>query len=259
MAHRELVVSGCHGAVALEAIDTAFDGVALAVVGLVERRWPTAAVAELAAVGQLVDLARDGAVDPASAQVGAVLPGRVRPVGADAAGRVRGRPVADRGTRMRSRARRASAGAGALSMPSPDQPGETMPPRPRSRRGRSAGCVIPVPDGASTPGVADLQSSESHGPRDADRRPARAGTPRSLVAQVLPRSAQTLDVNDRVARHRDSGPAGSELQLDADDRMLDDRPGQIQAHPSVCGLDLEDPRYPPCASPLDPPAGGGDR
>ena len=86
------------------------------------------------------------------------------------------------------------------------------------------------PTGRSAPSVADLQSSESHGPRDSDLRPTGAGMPRCLVAQVLPLSAQILDVNDRVARHRDSGSAGSELQLDVDGRMLDDRPGQSPAH-----------------------------
>src|ERR1017187_8603672 len=109
------------------------------------------------------------------------------------------------------------------------------------------------------PRVADLQPSQPHGPGDPDPRPAGAGAPPGLVARVLPPGVQILDVDDRVARHRDLGPAGAELHLDVDYRMVDDRPGQVQMHPSECGFDLEDPRYPPCAAPLDPSADGGNR
>ncbi|MFI9637102.1 hypothetical protein ACIHAX_30840 [Nocardia sp. NPDC051929] len=48
------LVAGGHGAVALEPVDTAFDGVALPVHGLVERRWPPTAAATVAAMAGLV-------------------------------------------------------------------------------------------------------------------------------------------------------------------------------------------------------------
>jgi hypothetical protein len=63
VADREFVISGGHSTVALEAVDAALDRVALAVVGLVEARWPTAAGAELLAVADLVLLLRDRAAD----------------------------------------------------------------------------------------------------------------------------------------------------------------------------------------------------
>lgn len=66
-----------------EAVDAAFDRVALAIVDLVELRRATAARAELLAVADVVDLVRDGAADAATPQVGTVLAGGVRLVGAD--------------------------------------------------------------------------------------------------------------------------------------------------------------------------------
>lgn len=117
----------------------------------------------------------------------------------------------------------------------------------------------PRPSGASTPRVADLQPSEPHGPGYPDPRPAGEGAPPGLVARVLPPGMQIVEFDDRVARHRDPGSAGVELQLDVHHRMLDDRPGQVQVHPSEWGRDLEGPRHPPCAAPLDPSTGGGNR
>lgn len=89
--------------------------------------------------------------------------------------------------------------------------------------------------------------------------PPGAGAPPGLAERVPPPGAQIPDVDDRVARHRDRGPAGAEVHLDVDYRMLDDRPGRVQVHPCECGLDLEDPGYPPGAAPPDPSADGGNR
>ncbi|MDH6130568.1 hypothetical protein P3T39_007565 [Kitasatospora sp. GP82] len=86
-----------------------------------------------------------------------------------------------------------------------------------------------------------------------------AGVSRSGWRGTAPPGTQVLDIDDRVARHRDLGPAGAGLQLDVDHRMLDDRPGQVQVHPSEYGRDLEEPRYPPRAAPPDPSADGGNR
>jgi WD40 repeat protein len=70
VAAREIGVASCHRAVPFEAIDAALDRVALAVVGRIET-WRSAATgAELLAVARLVSLVRDGATDPAAAQVG---------------------------------------------------------------------------------------------------------------------------------------------------------------------------------------------
>jgi len=76
-------MSGGDRAVALEAVDAALHGVALAVVGLVELRRPAPAGAALLPVSDLILLLRDRAADTASAQLGAVLTGAVGPVGAD--------------------------------------------------------------------------------------------------------------------------------------------------------------------------------
>lgn len=54
-----------------------FDRVALAVVGRVEMRRPCAGEAKFSAVARLIGLVRDGAADPAPAQVGAVPAGGV--------------------------------------------------------------------------------------------------------------------------------------------------------------------------------------
>ncbi|MGC0335189.1 hypothetical protein RKD20_000223 [Streptomyces sp. SLBN-8D4] len=83
-----------------------------------------------------------------------------------------------------SAARKASAGAGASSKPAPDQAANLCRHGTSTGRERSAGRGILVPDGASTPGVADLQSSESHGPGNSDLRPAEARTPWGLPAGV---------------------------------------------------------------------------
>lgn len=148
-----------------------------------------------------------------------------------------------------SAARSASVGADFLSRPRPDPTGDPM----RSQHHRSSGEKLcraggPGAGGASTPRVADLQSSEPHSSGDPDPRPAGAGAPPGLVERVLPPGVQILDVDDRVARHRDLGLAGAELQLDVDYRMLENGPGQVEVHPSECGLGLEHPRYPPCAA-----------
>lgn len=66
------------------AVDSAFDSVAFATVGLV--RWPAAAHATLLSVADLVGLLRDGAADAASAQVGAVRARAVRPIRAEPVG-----------------------------------------------------------------------------------------------------------------------------------------------------------------------------
>lgn len=76
--HSQLVVPRGHRAVAFQPVDPALHRVAVLVVLLVEVRGPAASGAELGAVAYLVGLLRDGAVDPASAQVGAV---RARAVG----------------------------------------------------------------------------------------------------------------------------------------------------------------------------------
>lgn len=78
VAHSQLVVSRGHRAVPFQPVDPALHRVALLVVLLVEGRRPAASGAELLAVADLVVLLRDGASDPASAQVGAV---RARAVG----------------------------------------------------------------------------------------------------------------------------------------------------------------------------------
>src|SRR5919198_2459726 len=96
----EFVVAGGHGAVAFEPVDAAFHGVALLVDVGVERRWPAAFGLPVASVGVLVGLARDGGLDPASAQVPPNGLGRVGLVGDDRSGRVGGRPPPGRGTRM---------------------------------------------------------------------------------------------------------------------------------------------------------------
>lgn len=84
----EFVESGGDSPVLFEAVDPALDRMTFAVVDRVEARWPAAAGAELSAVARLVGLVRDGAADPASAQIGAVPAGGVRlvrpdPIGAD--------------------------------------------------------------------------------------------------------------------------------------------------------------------------------
>lgn len=84
VADGEFVVSSRDGPVPLEAVDSAFDSVAFATVGLV--RWPAAAHATLLSVADLVGLLRDGAADAASAQVGAVRARAVRPIRADLVG-----------------------------------------------------------------------------------------------------------------------------------------------------------------------------
>ncbi|KUJ34016.1 hypothetical protein ACZ90_71115 [Streptomyces albus subsp. albus] len=58
---------------ALEAVDAALDGVALAVVGRVEVWRPTAAGTELLTVTRLLGFVRDGAADPSAAQVSAFI------------------------------------------------------------------------------------------------------------------------------------------------------------------------------------------
>src|SRR3954447_4002410 len=79
---RELVVPRGHGPVPLEAIDAALDRVPRLVILRFELRWPAAARAAFLAIAGLVDLVRDGASDPAAAQVGTVLPRGVPLVGA---------------------------------------------------------------------------------------------------------------------------------------------------------------------------------
>jgi len=82
----ELVVPRGDGAVAFEAVDRALHGVALLVVVLVEPGRSAAAGAEPVAVAELVGLLGDGALDPASAQVGPVRAGAVRFVRPDPVG-----------------------------------------------------------------------------------------------------------------------------------------------------------------------------
>ena len=84
VADREFVVARRHGAVPLEAIDPAFDRVLRLVVLGFELGRSAAARAALRAVGRLVGLVRNRAADSASPQIGAVLAGGVRLVGADA-------------------------------------------------------------------------------------------------------------------------------------------------------------------------------
>jgi hypothetical protein len=83
VADGEFVVPGGDGAVAFEPVDAALDGVALLVDLPVEGGWSAALGAQLAAVGVLVGLARDGRPDPAPAQVTAVGLAGVGPVGQD--------------------------------------------------------------------------------------------------------------------------------------------------------------------------------
>jgi hypothetical protein len=52
----EFLEAGCHAAVLFEQVDTALHGVTLPVSELVERRWPPASRATVAAVGGLVGL-----------------------------------------------------------------------------------------------------------------------------------------------------------------------------------------------------------
>lgn len=68
---------------AFQPVDAALHSVALLVVLLVEGRWPATSGAELLAVAYLIGLLRDGASDPASAQVGAVGARAVGFIGAD--------------------------------------------------------------------------------------------------------------------------------------------------------------------------------
>ena len=72
VADGELLVAGGDGAVALEAVDAAFDGVALFVVFGIEGGRAAAVPAFARAVADLVGLVGDGAPDAASAQVSAV-------------------------------------------------------------------------------------------------------------------------------------------------------------------------------------------
>src|SRR5437763_11582747 len=65
VAHGQLVESGGHGAVLLEQVDAALDGVALLVRFLVEGGRSAALGTALAPVGGLVVLDRDDAPDPA--------------------------------------------------------------------------------------------------------------------------------------------------------------------------------------------------
>lgn len=76
--HSQLFVSRGDRAVPFQPVDSALHRMAFLVVLLVEGRWPAASGAELLAVADLVGFLRDGASDPASAQVGAV---RARAVG----------------------------------------------------------------------------------------------------------------------------------------------------------------------------------
>ncbi|GAA1281699.1 hypothetical protein GCM10009646_81140 [Streptomyces aureus] len=82
IADRELVSRG-HGTMPLETIDATFDRVPSLVVLGVGLGRPAAASAESLAVAGLVGLVRDGAANPASAQVGAVLAGGVRLIGVE--------------------------------------------------------------------------------------------------------------------------------------------------------------------------------
>src|SRR5690349_21400840 len=70
---------------AFQSVDPALHRVALLVVLLVEGGRPTASGAELPAAAYLIGFLRDGASDPASAQVGAVRARTVGFVGADPA------------------------------------------------------------------------------------------------------------------------------------------------------------------------------
>jgi hypothetical protein len=72
--------------VPFEAIDAALNRVPGLVVLGIELGWSAAMGATLLAVVGLVGLVRDGAADTAPAQVGTVLPGRVRLVAADPIG-----------------------------------------------------------------------------------------------------------------------------------------------------------------------------
>lgn len=82
VADRELVVPRGHGAVPFEAIDAALDCVPSLVVFRVEFRRTAAAGAAFPSLAGLVDFVRDGAANATSAQVGAVLAGGVRLIGA---------------------------------------------------------------------------------------------------------------------------------------------------------------------------------
>jgi hypothetical protein len=49
-----------------------------------------------------------------------------------------------------------------------------------------------------------------------------------LVDRLFPDRAQVVEVDDGVAGHCDLCPAEAELQLNVDNRVLDDCPGQIK-------------------------------
>jgi hypothetical protein len=72
VADGQLVIPGGDGPVAFEAVDAAFNGVALLVQLGVEGGWPAARAALVPAVAGLVGFLRDGAPDSAPPQVGAV-------------------------------------------------------------------------------------------------------------------------------------------------------------------------------------------
>ncbi len=138
-----LLVAGGDVPPLFEAVDAAFDGVALLVGLTVEGGWPAAVAAASLAAGLLVGRDRDRRPDPAASQVSPDRAGRRGLVGRTASGLVRGLP-SGRGTRTLAMT---CSKAGAP----PACPGvrtELSPPRDRPRAwspGSSAGALCAGP------------------------------------------------------------------------------------------------------------------
>ena len=97
----ELVVPGGYRPVAFKAVDPALHRVALLVDLRVEGWWPTADLTFGFAVALLVGLLRNRASNASAAQVSTVGPGAIRLSASTRSGRVRGRPMPTRATRIR--------------------------------------------------------------------------------------------------------------------------------------------------------------
>ena len=100
--------------------------------------------------------------------------------------------------------------------------------------------------------MSDPQPPVLHGAVDPDPRSASVEGLRGLVDRLFPDRTQVVEVDDRVAGHCDLCPAEAELQLNVDNRVLDDCTGQIKVDLAVLGVDLENSRYPPCTAPAKP-------
>ena len=105
--------------------------------------------------------------------------------------------------------------------------------------------------------VPDLQSPVLHGAGDPDPRSASVEALRGLVDRLFPDRAEVLDVDNGINGQRDPCPAEAELQLDADNRVLEDCPGEVKVDLPVLGLDLENSGYLPCAASPEPSALAG--